>query len=65
VSVGGHGLGVADCDLIAQFERDVLPLFAVRDERSSLVCRPEAGKPTAIDLAFLSLQSEPGPGDVR
>lgn len=52
-------LRVGDCELVEQFRRDVLPMFAARDVKSGSTCIPHQESGSLIDLKFEALAAAP------
>lgn len=47
-----HWLEAGDCELVEQFDRELLPLFATRNRQSRMTCIPHAFALGAISLSF-------------
>jgi hypothetical protein len=47
-----HDLEAGDCELVEQFDRELLPYFTTRDKVSHMGCIPHAIRMGGIDLSF-------------
>jgi hypothetical protein len=45
-------LEAGDCELVEQFDRELLPYFTVRERKAHMTCIPHQIRPSGIDLAF-------------
>jgi hypothetical protein len=48
-------LEAGDCELVEQFDRELLPYFAVRNRKEHMSCTPHQVSAFGIDLAFEAL----------
>lgn len=48
-------LEAGDCELVEQFDRDLLPFFAIRNRQEHMSCTPHQVSPFGIDLSFEAL----------
>jgi hypothetical protein len=54
-------LEAGDCELVEQFQRELLPYFVTRDVKEHMSCTPHQVSPFGIDLSFDVLAAEPKP----